>query len=257
MRAAIVLAALVSCGHAAPATVDVTATHALVDAVKLIRAGQLEQAEQRLAVERERAREEPRRLEQVDYYLATVLVYQGDLVAAEHLIAAHVQAAAARHDGESAVWMTSSLAWLLWARGDTDGALLAAKNGLAAAEELDPEEKRAWSARLLWQRAFFLIDGGREGAAEARAEVDRLGPAETNGQTALRAYAQLRAGDGASAAASARNVHVDGDSDLATTYAVALVLDSTGDHEGAARVLGQITTKVGLLTPLFARRARQ
>jgi hypothetical protein len=266
MRAPLVLCALVACAHAQPPQADVTATSAVADAVKLIRAGKLDAAEQRLAAEREKTREDPRRLEQIDYYLATVLSFRGDLVAAAHLLAAHAQAAAERRDPESTVWMSSSLAWVLWARGDVDGALLSLRRGAVAVEDLDEDAHHAWGLKLLWERAFFLVDGvgsaepeardaARKVAAEARAELETAGKDDHDARDALAAYAQLREGDAPGAAATARKVHLDADSDSALAYAVALVLDAAGDREQAARIRARAGAKIGLLTPLFAKRA--
>jgi hypothetical protein len=263
MRGAIVLWALVSCAHTQPAT-DVGAANAVADAVKLIRAGRLDEAERRLAVEREAARAVPRQLEQVDYYLATVLAYRGNLQGAEHLVAAHLQAADGRGDGESSVWMASSLAWLLWARGELEGAIEAVERG-ASARGLDSEARRVWSERLSWERAFFLVDAAaaapedkrdaaRRDADEAFRALDQPGAAEPDSRTALAAYAQLRGGDAAGAVEIARKVHLDADSDPTTAFAVALVLDAGGDAKGAAHARDQVSAKVGLLTPLFTKR---
>src|SRR5262249_13911585 len=147
-----------------------------------------------------------------------------------------------------------------WARGELDGAIAAVDR--AAAARLDTDARHAWSQRLAWERAFFLVDASAaappDGRAAARREADEAIRtadewADPQSRAALAAYAQLRAGDAAGAVEAARKIHVDADTEPTTAYAVALVLDAGGDAERAADARGQVSAKIGLLTPLFAR----
>src|SRR5688572_23656138 len=87
-------------------------TDALSDAVRLIRGRRFDDAERRLAESRPIAAQDDHQLEKLDYYIATVLAYRGDLGRALRLIRAHANAASGRGDVESEVWMQSCAAWL-------------------------------------------------------------------------------------------------------------------------------------------------
>lgn len=244
---------------------DVVVTTALAEAVRNIRAGRLNEAEAALAFERAVAAAEPRLLEQLDYYIAAVQAYRGNRRGAERLLQAHAQAALLREDGESLVWMTSSLGWLAWARGDLVGADAACARGLLVTSTLDSEARRAWNAHLHWQRAFFSVEMARSAAGEdrteklaaARAACADLADLEPADRSALTAYAWLATGDTVAAAAEAATVNLDEELDPASAYVIACVFDAVGDTTRAAAARTYATRAVSVLSPLFGQCARE
>lgn len=159
-------------------------TQALTDAVRLIRTRRLDEAEDRLARVRLIAARDEHNLEKLDYYIATVLAYRGDVGRALRLVHAHAVAAAGRHDVDSEVWMQSCAAWLRWAVDDIDGAI--AENDRIVrllTDEVDSMDRKAMATRHLWDRAFFLVekahaapegerDAAQRAATAARDEYD-------------------------------------------------------------------------------------
>jgi len=267
MRVAVVLAGIViittltGCGGTpSDRSADQSSTSAIADAVKLIRGGHLNDAERRLITARAVASEDPRRLEQLDYYIATVRAYKGDLATAHKLIAAHAEAATQRREPDSVVSMTTSLAWLVWAEGDAARAAEIVAGAAVGVDELDADARRAWTERIDFARAFFLIDIAAASPAEDRsaraadAEQARGGLAEAaaDHRSALVAYAALRAGDLATATAAARGVTLDRQTEPPVAWVVAQAL-SGADAPRAAAARRQAASQIGLLAAIFAR----
>jgi hypothetical protein len=261
--AALVAFGLAGCATAqtASAPADVLATQAIADAVKLVRAGRLDEAERRLSTARATVATDHRRLEQIDYYLASVFVLRGKVDDAHALIELHAQEAALRGDPESIAWMGSSLAWLLWWRGDLAGAVTAIDQAAAAMPALDGVARGQWSAKIDWERAVFLVDRAWAAPPEERADLVRgadqaraaLTGLPEDRQKALSAYAALRAGDVETAVRLARAVPLDEESDAAVIWAVATSLEAGGDAAAAAGVRRHGKRTVGLIAPLLER----
>ncbi len=273
MRAGLlVLSALVACGAAGPADdrpddPGKEITDALVDAVKLIRARHLDEAERKLAAQRALAARDPRLLEKVDYYLATVLTYRGDLAQAQGLVHAHAQSAAARNDSDSEAWMESSLSWLYWAGGDLPSAI--ASNDrlerLASSEDMDSGERRSWSLQHLWDRTFFLVEQAalapeaERSTIQARArdvyreyETLAVDTAEAS-LAALGCWMAWRAGDAENATRLLGRIGLDDDHDARVLYVAMIVATATGDRPRAERARARLGGMVNLLVPLLLR----
>jgi hypothetical protein len=249
-----------------PASREVT--HALARAVGLIKARRLDAAERLLAEHRAAAAGDPRLLEQVDYYIATVLLYRGDLERAQRLLGAHASSAAARGDGDSQAWMESSLTWVRWGAGDLSGAL-AANQRLAqvatSGEGVEPGERRAWLLHHLWDRAFLLLEQGLAGpeaergaaislAREARAEHEGLARSDArDARQALDAWFAWRLGDLPAAARAVAEIDLDEDVDARDLFVVSIVADATEQRPRAERARARLGGMVNLLVPLLIR----
>jgi hypothetical protein len=256
-------AAMIGCGGATPTEPPshLTSTLAIAQAVRLVRIGKLGDAERSLRAARGDAAEDPRRYEEVDYYLATVLALRGDLAGAHRLVEGHAQAAANRADPDSTVWMQSLLAWVSWAEGDGEASLATVEQAQKSLAALDREAQAAWSQRIGWERAFFLIDRAwsmrdgeraeRAGAAEAaRDDVTDLAP---DRRATLIAYAAFRAGDLAGAETAAHDIAITNDTDPAVAWVVTQALgQSKAANAAAAR--RRVLTDVSLVAALFRPR---
>jgi hypothetical protein len=248
---------------------DEEVTQALADAVKLIRQDRLVDAEQRLAGARPTATLDPDLLERLDYYLATVMVYNGELLRAQKLLAAHAQQAARRGDADSEAWMQSSSAWLRWAAGDHLGA--AAENErisriLGGESDIDAIDRRALLLSQLWDRAFFLVDHAASvdevqradamaRADEARGEFEALAREPENHETIvlLGAYFAARRGEAAAAARAVNELPPDASTDARWLYVQIVVLESAGETAAAAALRARLKGRITLLTPLLLR----
>ena len=261
-----------ACGAKSPTVVPqvdptVEVTVALGEAVKLIRERRFDEAERRLAASRGIAATDANELEKLDYYIATTMVYRGELQRAQQLIRAHAFSAASRGDVDSEAWMQSCSAWLRWAGHDHAGAI-AENNRIAelAASQRDPMDRRALVLSQLWDRAFFLIDqaaAAPEGeratalarAREARDAYETLAsdPENRDEVQFLLAYFYWRTGDNAQAMRSLDGIpheHVD---DVRSLYVMTVVLETAGQREAAARARSRLRSAVNLLAPLLER----
>ena len=266
MRAALarlaLFAAAIGCGasHTEPES-HLTSALAIAQAVKLVRIGKLSDAQRSLIAARTDAADDPRRFEEVDYYLATVLAYRGDLAGARRLIEAHAQAAASRGDADATVWMKSLLGWMVWAEGDGDRSLATVDEAEKSLEALDRDARTAWTSRIDWERAFFLID--RAWAAPEAERPELLGAAKVarenatelpaDRRAALVAYAAFRAGDTAAAETAIRGVVVSAETDPAVAWVVTLALGNS-EAPNAAAARRRLLSDVSLVTALLRGR---
>jgi len=270
-RFAVVVALVIGCAgsqreNAPPGDPSREVTTALADAVKEIRARRLDSAERLLAERRQLAAHDPRLLEKVDYYIATVLAYRGELGRARNLIEAHLTTAQNRGDIDSQAWMASSLVWILWASGSVDSALVVNERvvELASSNDLDSGEKRAWQLQYLWDHAFLLVEaaataaeGDRAAAVERARQAQRDyeaaadSPLDASSLAALTAWVAWRTGDHAGAAAALARVDVERDRDARDLWVAWVVCAATGDRERAERARTRLANTVNILVPVL------
>jgi hypothetical protein len=242
-------------------------TNALSEAVGLMRAHRYDDAERRLGEARTIAASDDHELEKLDYYIATVLAYRGDLGRALRLVRAHANAANGRGDIESEVWMQSCAAWLRWAVGDLGGAVMENERIAAiAGDEADTVDRRAMVARQLWDRAFFLVEkaflvpeaervGALRSASDARDAYDtfvRGSEAHEEGRL-LAGWFAWKSGDVPAAQRALSGLSPD---DPRGLFIEAVVLEKTEDADTARTARARLQGTVNLLAAVLERKAR-
>jgi hypothetical protein len=239
-------AASASAGAGATATADAATAfkERVAAARKLIAAGRGEEAERALAEARVGANEA--QLDHVTFWEATVALERGDFARATALYQARVDAKkAAPHPDGSESWMHNSLTWVRWGAGDAAGALAenAAAGTSAQRSEADAADKRELLLHYWWDKAYLLLEQGRELEANvARDEYQRLADPKQqhDGLAVLAAWFALARGDGAGARAAVATVDAAADGDVQDLYVIARALEAGGDGDGAAAVRARI-----------------
>jgi hypothetical protein len=203
------------------------------------------------------------------YRDATAAAAEGDLARAGALLSALVPEAKAHPADDLEFWLHNELTWVRWAAGDAaaaraelEQARITLDHGLFAGERLRPLRLHE-----LWDRAYLALEealaapprarAARMAAADAaRADYDaHAGPAgDHDGMAVLAAFFATGKRDARRAAAEARKVDPEKDTDLQDLYVIALALDAAGDHEGAGHVRRRICAgRDSLMKPLLLR----
>ncbi len=188
-----------------------------------------------------------------------------DLAGAYDLLARRGAAleTAGRYDLAGICWNTTT--WVRWAQGDLAGALAEnARLGQALARA-DPDPQRVLNQHYVWDRAYLLRDQADRAppadkakvmadAEAAREEYHNIAPPEDqSGAAVLDAYFAWRSGDFAAAAALARKVDLEKDSDAQDLFILALVYESAGDRATADKLRARANEAHYMMPPLLRR----
>ena len=203
------------------------------------------------------------------YREATEAAAAGDLARAAARLEALVPEAKTRPADDLEFWLHNELTWVRWAAGDATAARAEVERAKITLDHgLLPDDRvRALRLHELWDRAYLALEvalaappaarAARMAAADAaRAAYDALAkPAnDHDGMAVLAAFFAAGKRDARRAAAEAKKVDPEKDTDLQDLYVIALALDAAGDREGALRVRGRICAGNDyLMKPLLLR----
>ncbi len=199
------------------------------------------------------------------YRDATDAATKGDLPLALDLLGSLVVLAKTHPEDDTEFWLHNQLTWIHWASGNLERALDEVNAAGIAVDHSTIVDKTSLRLHERWDRAYLLLELATKapadkrllGAAnEAHAAYEALAkPADDrNGMAVLDAFFLTRAGKGKLAAAAAKRVDIEKDSDLQDLYVIAMALDANGEREAALRVAARVCNGYEyLMKPLLVK----